>query len=1495
MLKRVRLGLAAVLSIVFISALTFFPQYESPKPVSPPEQGDGAIRFTANEGQWDAPAHYRADLQQGHLWLEPNAWVYHFWETPTYIQRHAMPRYFGMSSFKSNDSIQHGHVLKVHFEGANQAQIDASQPSSAYKNFFVGNDTSRWKGGVQSYAILSYKELWPGISMRVYSYGQSMKYDFIVAPGADPNQIKLRFDGADDIQIKDEKLIVKTSIKTLTELPPVAYQEAGEGREGIACYFSLEKNTLQFDLPNSYDKDRVLIIDPTLVFSTFTGSTTDNWGFTAAYDTAGSLYAGGILYDGAGALPNTSTGYPTTAGAYSALTQGGTFEIALSKFDPTGANLIYSTLLGGADDDRPHSLIINDAGELYVYGRTLSTNFPTQNAFDATHNGGADIFVAKFNPAGTVLLGSTFLGGSGDDGINETATFAQGSVTKYNYGDDARGEVMLDADGDVYIASCTNSSNFPADTFAFQPNNAGQQDGVVAKLSSDLSQKIWASYLGGQDIDAAYGMFVDSSEHVFVTGGTGSTNLLQGLTGGRYPTYQGGRADGFVIKIDSTGRSLLAGTYVGTNDYDQTFFIQADPNENIYLTGQTESGNYPIANVLFRNLGAKQFIIKLTPDLATTVYSTTFGDPLALVPNISPTAMLVDNCENVYVTGWGGVTNYQGTTNSMPLTRDAQQSTTDGSDFYLFVLARNGDSILYSTYFGGNNQGGFSGEHVDGGTSRFDKRGIVYHAVCANCGGVTVPGTTPNASFPSTVGAYSTTNNSTNCNLAAFKFDFGLTGIDANFITLDTFNNPLLGGALEGCPPLTVKFDNTSTPSVSTQYFWEFGITGSVDSTFEPTFTFTNPGTYTVRLIIEDSTSCNIRDTALQTIIVYPYPTLDAGRDIVICQGDTAELEATGIGDVLWEPAAFVSDPTAALIDAFPIASTQFTVTLTDSNNCVVSDSVTVQVDSANWLNISPGDTSICAGQSLNVFAAAPPRSTYFWEPANNFNDPRQPDPIATLDSTRMLVITAIDTNQCVATDSLEVIVYHSSAGGDTAICAGTSTELFAEGGASYQWEPAALLSGSTSANPIATITETTTFSAFITLPNGCVDTHFVEVQALVLPQLTLSDPDSICLGKTSTLEVSGAASYVWSPGSSLDDSTANRVVALPITTTTFTITAVSVDGCLGDTSLELYVRASAPVDAGPERKVCGEGTTELRGSGAVSYLWEPSFGLNDPTIASPSVRLLSDEVTYVLTGTDRFGCTGKDSVIVRKIDQPITSIITELFPCDRQSRASVTALGGERIRWSDGNTSRSRIITPIQGGITLIATAFIDDCEGIPDTVVIDQRNPFPVAKFDASPTEGIAPVDVLFVNLSENAVRYEWYFGEGLGQSQQRDPLWGYVAGAWQPMLIAYSAENCADTAVLDIVFENSSLHIPTAFTPNNDNVNDFFYLQSYGFSRFSIRIYNRWGREVFASDAADFRWDGNVAGKSAPEGVYVYQIEATSPGGRRTSRTGTVTIVR
>jgi hypothetical protein len=238
-------------------------------------------------------------------------------------------------------------------------------------------------------------------------------------------------------------------------------------------------------------------------------------------------------------------------------------------------------------------------------------------------------------------------------------------------------------------------------------------------------------------------MALDKNNNIFICGGTTSSNI-PGRTSGLNTSYRGGSADGFAAKFDNNGNNVLVSTYLGTNDYDQAYIMDLDNSDNVYFFGQT-LGFYPVTAGVYSNTGAPQFIHKLNNNLNNTIFSTVFGSVNSTEINITPTALLVDVCSNIYAVGWGGNVNNSGSTFGMAVTSDAYKSNTDGSDFYLFNLSANATNLIYASYFGEN---GGVGDHVDGGTSRFDKSGIVYEAVCASCGGTN--------SFPVTTGVAGT-------------------------------------------------------------------------------------------------------------------------------------------------------------------------------------------------------------------------------------------------------------------------------------------------------------------------------------------------------------------------------------------------------------------------------------------------------------------------------------------------------------------------------------------------------------------------------------------------------------------------------------------------------------------------------------------------------------------------------------------------------------------
>ena len=826
----------------------------------------GYLEFVENKGQWDKNISFKGQLNTGAIALKPDAGYRMLQHNVDDLN--AIHNYFHASTKKEieqNKSVQslglHSNVYEVSFLGSNtNPQIISEKPQDTYNNYFLGNDPSKWASGCKIFQAVTYKNVYPNIDVRYYTGNGQLKYDLIVHPGGNPNQIILNFDGVEKLNLKQGNLLIKTSVNEEKELAPYSFQPAYSGRKEIGCNYKLRGNIITFNI-DQYDNTIPLIIDPIKVFATFTGSTADNWGFTATYDRQGNFYAGGIVFGSGFPVSNGST---FQGGVNSE--DGNVYDMGIIKFNSLGTARIFATYIGGSlGNDQPHSLIVDANGSLIIAGRTNSDNYPTtQPNFGPC--GKRDIVLTKLNSLGNIIA-SIKIGGTEDDGMNIKPKYSnspQGTLSlNRNYGDDARSEVIVDDAGNILLASCTQSLDFRTTLNAIQPVNGGiltslirKQDAVFIRASNDLTTILNSTYLGGDDDDAAFVLSIHpTNKNIYIAGGTASANFPGNKIGSYQSTIQGGDCDGFVAILNPDATIHLKTSFFGTSGSENIYGIQFDRFGFPYIMGTT-TGQWPVLNVVYSQAFGKQFISKLKADLSGFVYSTTFGTN-SPAPNISPTAFLVDRCENVYVSGWGGEINvgwnYQNSgTNGLPITANALQKTTDNSDFYFFVLERDAKSQLYGDFFGQN--GGATGEHVDGGTSRFDQDGIIYQSTCANCGGGAV--------FPTTPGAYATNNGSTNCNLAALKIAFNLSGI-ANGVRSSIKG---VDGAISGCVPIKVSFIDTIAEG--TKYIWDFGDGSPTITTTRPdTSHFYNSiGSFTVKLISVDSSTCNIVDSSYLTI-----------------------------------------------------------------------------------------------------------------------------------------------------------------------------------------------------------------------------------------------------------------------------------------------------------------------------------------------------------------------------------------------------------------------------------------------------------------------------------------------------------------------------------------------------------------------------------------------------------------------------------------------------
>jgi hypothetical protein len=450
----------------------------------------------------------------------------------------------------------------------------------------------------------------------------------------------------------------------------------------------------------SYDPTQTLVIDP-LVYSTYIGGSSDEEGHAIAVDGSGNAYATGFTY---------STDYDVTPGAFQTRNRGGA-DVFVTKLNAAGTALVYSTYIGGSNDDAGYGIAVDGSGNAYVTGYTNSTNYPvTPGAFQTRNGGGADVFVTKLNAAGTALVYSTYIGGSSDDV--------------------GRG-IAVDGSGNAYVTGYTNSTNYPVTPGAFQTRNGGGADVFVTKLNATGTALVYSTYIGGSGVDVGRGIAVDGSGNAYVTGYTNSTNYP--VTPGAFQTRNGGGADVFVTKLNATGTALVYSTYIGGSGDDVGRGIAVDGSGNAYVTGGTYSTDYDVTPGTFQTTkegGADVFVTKLNATGTALVYSTYIGGSSEDVG----TAIAVDGSGYAYVTGYTNSTDYDVTPGAFQTTRPITIPL--DADVFVTKLNATGTALIYSTYLRGNNWDYGNAIAVDGS-------GYAY-----------VTGSTNSTNYPVTPGAF---------------------------------------------------------------------------------------------------------------------------------------------------------------------------------------------------------------------------------------------------------------------------------------------------------------------------------------------------------------------------------------------------------------------------------------------------------------------------------------------------------------------------------------------------------------------------------------------------------------------------------------------------------------------------------------------------------------------------------------------------------------------
>jgi gliding motility-associated-like protein len=1182
-----------------------------------------------NAGQWDDRIEYKIEMELGELLIEDHGFTYHLTDA-----KQKMHSNHGHEEGHNHSELEHAdqdeilsHVIKTDFVGSSWGgEQSKGQPSSFYRNYILGNDKSKWKSKLYSYDQIRMHDYYPGIDLVLDTRKGYLKYSLEVAPQQDANQIKIAFEGQDKLFI-DEKgnlHITNTFGEIIEESPEAWLKESGAN---VKVKFKLIEDQLVFEFPNGYDTTETLVIDPpVLVFSTFTGSVADNWGMTATPDSQGNLAAGGIIFG--------SLGYPTTAGAFSSSTSNGTgtalVDLGITKFTADGGALVYSTFIGGVGSETPHSIVSSATDELFIFGATSSSNFPMSGTpYDNTYNGGpsfatavtngvnftagADIYVARLSADGTTLIASTFVGGSGADGLNI-------SSLQYNYGDEFRGEIILDNAGNVYVSSTTSSTDFPIVQGA-QGSLSGSQDAVVFKMPTSLSTLTWSTYFGGTNVETGNSVQLASNGDVFIAGGTMSTNMP--FVVGHDLSF-GGASDGYLARFNGNTGANLSGTYIGLNEYDQSYFVQLDLDDNVYVYGQTES-DLGITTGLYGNPNSGQYVQKFNQALTNLEWKTMIGAGTGHV-EISPTAFLVSDCYDIYLSGWGGQLNAAGSaqyssTNGLPVTANAWQSTTPGDNFYIMVLGQNASILKYATFFGGTNT--VSQRHVDGGTSRFDKSGRIYHAVCGGCGG-------ESGGFTTTPGAWSQLNGSTNCNMAAFKFE--LSTIEA----LVTTPTSII------CLPNPAIFDNNSANGNT--FFWDFG-DGDTSTVVNPQHMYPGPGTYTVTLVVSDSNQCYTPDSVEFVVEIGDFGGGIQPISNPICPGGSIQLEAFGGVNYLWSPAQFLDDPTIATPTATLNQTEDFMVIISDS--CGI-DTAYITVPVFQGTSSISNDTTICVGNSVNLFVTG--GVSYEWTPANYLDDPFSGTPVCTPLSDIEYYVEVITADGCVLNDTVVVNVEFDPPipvmPDLIEVCENSSVDIVVSGADSYFWYPDLNITA-TNTNAV-TITPTSDITYYCDFSNACASVTDSVVIDVVLATIVAGTDTIICPGETATLWAQGGISYLWSPSNSLSHTITSQVYATPTGPTMYYVTGTDVNGCTDTDSVFVdhypipFIQTNPDVYAYLGEPVQLSATSTTIGP----YEWYPTEFLSCVNCANP-VATPDQNYTYFVMYTDGNGCSAIDSVTI--------------------------------------------------------------------------------------------------------------------------------------------------------------------------------------------------------------------------------------------------------
>ena len=553
-------------------------------------------------------------------------------------------------------------VIRMKLPGAKRTT--GLQKLPGVSNYFLGNDPKHWLTGVPHYARVESKGIYPGIDVVYYGNGKQVEYDFTVAPGADPDQIRLAFEGPASVKLNDAgDIVLRTSAGDLVQKKPRVYQEIDGRKVEIEARYLLNRNQAMFELAR-YDRRKPLVIDPMIVYSTYLGGQSSPSENRIAVDWVGAAYVAGST---------DSRAFPTQGEIQSTL--HGKTDLFITKLSSAGNTVVYSTYLGGSQHQFVRGIAVDAAGAVYLTGGTDSPDFPTKGGLRTTLGGKLDAIAVKLSPSGGALEYSTYLGGKDREiGLS----------------------IAVDFRGAAYVTGTTESTDFPTRN-ALQPNYGRMVDGFVTKINPTGTGLVYSTYLGGSGMDTPAGICVDSSGSAYVAGTTQFADFPTRNAFQNSPGNKEGRFSVFISKLNPEGKALVYSTYVAGSASDFAHAVAIDAMGAVYVAGATFSGEFPL-NAPLQSLKhpESRFLLKMNPAGDALVYIRR----LITTNGTSVSGLAVDNAGAAYVVGNVGL-GIGFISEDLPLVNSLQASSLGAPDAFLAKINQRGNAVDYFTLLGG--------------------------------------------------------------------------------------------------------------------------------------------------------------------------------------------------------------------------------------------------------------------------------------------------------------------------------------------------------------------------------------------------------------------------------------------------------------------------------------------------------------------------------------------------------------------------------------------------------------------------------------------------------------------------------------------------------------------------------------------------------------------------------------------------------------------------